>query len=84
MGAGKVEPSGVGTHERGGALLIVGGAQALAKGTASVEPAGDAEKATATKPEALVPWAQGIAEHEVEMLPGEGEHVHELPPKVLP
>ncbi len=84
MGARKVEPSGVDTHERGGALLIVGDAQALAEGTAGVEPAGEAEKATAAKPEALVPWAQSVAKREVEILPGEGKHVHEPPPEVLP
>ena len=84
MGARKVEPSGVDTHERGGALLIVGDAQALAKGTAGVEPTGKAEKATTTKPEVLVPWAQSVAKCEVEILPGEGKHVHEPPPEVLP
>jgi len=73
MEARKVEPSGVDAHERGGALPVVGAAPALAEGTAGVEPAGEAEKATAAKPEALVPWAQGMAEREVEMLPGEGK-----------
>ena len=84
MEARKVEPSGVDAHERGGALPVVGAAPVLAEGTAGVEPAGKAEKATAAKPEALVPWAQGMAEREVEMLPGEGKHVHEPPPEVLP
>jgi hypothetical protein len=31
----------------------------------------------------LVPWAQGGAEREIEMLPEEGKHVHEPPPEVL-
>jgi len=44
----------------------------MAEGTAGVGPAGGAEKATAAKPEALVPWA------------AQGGHVHELPPDVLP
>ncbi len=73
MEARKVEPSDVDAHEQGGALPVVGAAPALAEGTAGVEPAGEAEKATAAKPEALVPWAQGMAEREVEMLPGEGK-----------
>jgi uncharacterized protein YcaQ len=33
-------------------------APALAEGTASIEPAGKAEKATAAKSKVLVPWAQ--------------------------
>ena len=51
----KAKPSGVDTHKRGGALLIVGDIQALAEGTAGAEPAGEAKKATTAKPEALVP-----------------------------
>jgi len=78
MDAKKVGPKSV------DALLVVGAAPALAKGTAGVEPAGEAEKATAAKLEALVPCAQGVAEREVEMLPGEGKHVHEPPPEELP
>jgi hypothetical protein len=75
MGTRQVEPSGVDTHEqRREALLIVSDAQALAKGTAGVELAGEAEKATAAKPEAFVSWAQGITECEGGMLPGEGKH----------
>lgn len=42
---------------------------ALAEETASVEPAGQAERAMAAKPEALVPWAQSMVGHEVETLP---------------
>jgi hypothetical protein len=82
MDTWKVGPSGVDAHKRGGALLVVGAAPALAKGTASVEPAGKG-KTTAAKPEALVPWTQGVAECEVEMLLGEGKHVHESPPVEL-
>ena len=62
----------------------MGATPALAKGTAGVKPASKAEKATAAKHEVLVPWAQGVAECEVEMLPGEGKHVYKLPPEVLP
>jgi len=58
-----------------GALQVMGAATALAEGTPGVEPAGEAEKATAAKSEALVPWAQGVAEREVERLPGEGKNV---------
>ena len=57
----EVEPSGVDAHKRGGALLLVGATPALAEGTAGVEPAGEAEKAVAAKPEALVPRAQDKA-----------------------
>jgi len=39
---------------------------ALAEGTSSVEPAGKAEIATATKSEALVPRAKGEAKREVD------------------
>ena len=76
----KVEPSCDNAHERGGALLVAGVALALAEGTASVEPAGKAEKAIAARPKALVPWAQDKAKrrHEVnkpphKALPQKGE-----------
>jgi len=39
----------------------VGAALALAEGTASVRPAGKADRAMAAKSEALVPCAQGMA-----------------------
>jgi len=39
----------------------VGAIPGLAKGTASIELASGAEKATAAKPEALGPEAQGVA-----------------------
>ena len=56
-----LRPSGVNAHERGGALPVVGTAPALVEGTAGFEPAGEAEKATAAKSEALVPWARDNA-----------------------
>jgi len=37
----------------------MGVAPALAKGTASVGPAGKAETASTAEPEALAPWMQG-------------------------
>ena len=49
----------------------MGAAPALAKGTAGVELAGEAERATATKPEALVPWANDKAVRGREMVPQE-------------
>ena len=55
------------------------GAAAQAKGTAYVEPAGEAERAMATKSEALVPWVQDIAWYKVMRLPQEGKYV----PKTL-
>jgi len=48
--AEEVEPPGVDAHERGGALPVVGAAPALAKGTAGVEPAGEAKRATTLSP----------------------------------
>ncbi len=66
-------PPGIDILDRGAALphahnrrvLAVGTAPALAKGTSSIEPAGRAEKAAATKLEALEPTATG--------------HIHEAP-----
>ena len=55
-------------HTRG-SVPIVGTALALAKGTAGVGPAGKADRAKAAKSEALVPWAQGMTQHEVKRLP---------------
>ena len=89
------EHSSVDAHERGGALPVVGAAPALAEGTADVEPAGEAEIATAARPEALVPWAQGDAKLEVETplqegrrkpeaLPRKGGQTHEPPLEALP
>jgi hypothetical protein len=52
-------------------LLVVGAAPALAKDTASAEPAGEAKEAATARPEALMFWAQDKAMHrcEVETLP---------------
>ena len=72
----EVEPSGVDEYERRGALSIVCAAPALAEGTAGVEPAGEAERAMAAKPEALASWVRGETRREVERLP-----MHEPPQK---
>ena len=64
-----------------GTFSVVGPAPALSEGTSGVEPAGEAERSTAAKFKALVSWAQGVARHEIEKLPYEGKHVHELPQK---
>jgi len=77
--AEEVEPSSVDAHERGGTLPVVGAATALAEGTASVEPAGEAQRATVAKSEALVPWAQGVAKREVERPWREDERELEAP-----
>ena len=80
------ESSSVDTHERGGALLVVGAAPALAKDIAGAEPAGEAEKAAAARAEALMSRAQDKAVHgrEVETLPQEGKCTHKPPPGALP
>jgi hypothetical protein len=61
-------------------LLVVSTAPALAKDTASIEPAGKAERATAARPKALVPWTQGEAKHEVNVWPQEMPTNGELRP----
>ena len=61
-----VKLSHVDAYERGGVLPVAGAAPALAKGTISVEPTGEAERAIIAKSEALVPWAQGMAKCKVE------------------
>jgi len=43
------------TGERGGTLLVVGGAPALAEGSPGVEPAGEAERTVAAKSDAWCP-----------------------------
>jgi hypothetical protein len=48
-----IEPSGVDTHGRSGALLVMGAALAMAEGTAGVGSADGANKATTAAPEAL-------------------------------
>ena len=55
------EPSGVDTHRRGGTLLGMGTAFAMAEGPAGVGSAGGANKATVAVPEALGPGAYGRA-----------------------
>ena len=69
----ELEPSRVNAHERGRTLPVMCAAPALAKGTASVKPAGKAEKAMAAKSEALMPRAQDAAGREVERLLREGK-----------
>ena len=82
-----VEPSGVDTHEQGGGgcylLWNLCATPAMAKGTASVEPTGGAEKATAVKLEALEPGAYGKAGSRRERWPlqGEASHGAETPPR---
>lgn len=56
----EVEPSNVDTHVRGRLLLVAGPALALAEGIAAVEPAGEAERATA-KLETSAPWGKDKA-----------------------
>jgi hypothetical protein len=89
VGTGDVKSSNVNAHERWGVLLVVCTAPALAEDTAGVEPAGEAERATAARPEALVPWTQGEAKHEFDArpqeMPTDGELrppgcMHEAPP----
>lgn len=67
MDMGEVKPSHIDTHKQGGVLLVVGAATALAKGTASVKPTGEAEIAMAAKSKALAPWTQGKTRHEVKI-----------------
>jgi hypothetical protein len=57
MDARKVETSSVDMRERKEALPVMDAAPFMAKGAASVKPAGGAEKATAARPEALEPEA---------------------------
>jgi hypothetical protein len=81
--AGEVETSSVDAHERGGALPVAGTAPALAKGTAGVKPAGEAERAITAKSEALAPRTQGMARREVERPPREGKRMRERNPEAL-
>ena len=74
----------------------MGAAPALAKDTASAKPAGEAEKAIAARPEALMSKAQVKStrtppealprkgERKPEVLPRRGEHTNEPPLDVLP
>jgi hypothetical protein len=62
----------------------MGTAPALAEGTTSVKPAGEAEKATTAKSKVLVPWVQAKAKHELKGMPQEGELAYKWPPVMLP
>jgi hypothetical protein len=79
----EVEPSGIGAHERGGALPVVSTALALAESTAGVKPAGGVKRTAAAKSEALAPGSRGVARREVEKLLREGKHIQEPPPAAL-
>ena len=57
----EVEPSGVDTHERGEAPLVVSAALAMAEGTFGIGSTGGADKATIAASEALGPRAYGGA-----------------------
>ena len=67
--AEEVEPSGIDAHERGGMLAVVDTEPPLAEGTASIEPASGAERATAARPEALGPGVYDKAGRRRERLP---------------
>jgi len=60
-----------------GALLIVGAAPALAKGTTGIELVAGAERASTVKPEALEPGACGETGHGHET-PPQGDAGHEV------
>jgi len=74
-------------HELGGMSLDVNGTLAPTKGTASVELAGRAERATTAKPEVLEPWAESEAWRRLETLPlppQKGSGKPGLPPQEAP
>ena len=60
-GMGVIEHMVIDVHEPGGAPLDANGTPAPTKGTASVELAGRAVKATTIQPEVLDPWAKSEA-----------------------
>ena len=72
-----IECADADAHEQ--VLAVAGAAPALAEGTASIEPASEAERASAAKPEALTPWTQSEAGPRPETLPQEGKHEPEPP-----
>jgi hypothetical protein len=76
--------SGIDMHEWGEVLLVVGVAQALAKGTAGVEHAGEAERAAAAKSEALAPWTQGETGYKIKTLRDGKREADEPPQEALP
>jgi hypothetical protein len=65
---GKLYPQASTRMNEGGELLVAGAAPALTKRTASVEPAGKAERAAAAKSKALAPWTQSETRREVDTL----------------
>ena len=82
--ADEVEPPGSDVYKRGGVLPVAGAAPALAEGTASVEPAGKADRAMAARSKALAPPMQGKAWREVEMPLREGKGEPDALPQALP
>jgi hypothetical protein len=61
----------------------MGSAQALAKGTAGVEHACEAERAAAAKSEALAPWTHGETGCEIKTLREGKREADESPPEAL-
>ena len=61
-------------------MPVADAAPALAEGAGGIEPAGEAERAAAARPEALASWTQGEAGREAEAPPGEGEQELKAPP----
>ena len=86
VNAGEVEPSSANTYRRGEALPVACTVPALAKDTAGVEPAGEAEKAAAANFEALIPLAQDktVRGREVETPPQEGKRTRNPRPEPPP
>jgi hypothetical protein len=71
----KSSPQASRCMNEGVVLLVMGAAPALAKDTTGIKLAGKAEKAAATKSEALISIAQNkaVCRHEVEMPPQKGK-----------
>ena len=69
VGVEASERARVDTHEPGGVSLDANGTPAPTEGTASIELAGGAVKATTTQPEVLEPQAKSEAWRGLEMLP---------------
>jgi hypothetical protein len=82
--AGAAANAGAQAQEPGGAPATANIAPIPTEGTAGAELIGAAERATATEPEALVPWAGDEAGRALEMAPHDntpvGERVLEAPP----
>ena len=64
-------------------MPVVGATPALAGGTDGIEPASEAERANAARPEALAPWTQGEAGPMPETPPQESRRGPEPPPRDL-